>query len=397
METEIIEKNKIVPNLRFKEFHEDWKKLKLEKTIKSISSGKTKPEENGFYPVYGSTGIIGKTENYSHDGEYVLIARVGANAGTINRIKSKFAVTDNTLILITDLDQLLPRFAELFLIQFKLNRLIFGSGQPLITGGLIKALKILLPSLPEQQKIATFLSSVDKKIQQLLCKKELLETYKKGVMQQLFSQRLRFKPALIGAEGDENGKDFPDWEVKRLGEICTNISYGMNAAATTYDGQNKYLRITDIDDSSDGLNVDKLTSPNGILEDKFRVKPGDLLFARTGASVGKSYLYRVSDGILYFAGFLIRFHVNVAVPAFIYLQTQTIKYDKWVKVMSMRSGQPGINAEEYKTFEISFPCIAEQQKIADFLSGIDIKIEAVSQQITKTQSFKKGLLQQMFV
>jgi type I restriction enzyme S subunit len=93
--------------------------------------------------------------------------------------------------------------------------------------------------------------------------------------------------------------------------------------------------------------------------DDFRVKEGDLLFARTGASVGKSYLYRISDGILYFAGFLIRFHVKDAVPAFIYLQTQTSKYDKWVKVMSMRSGQPGINAEEYKTFEISFPCLAE--------------------------------------
>jgi len=208
-------------------------------------------------------------------------------------------------------------------------------------------------------------------------------------MQQLFSGKLRFK--------NSNGEDYADWEEKKLGDVCTNISYGMNAAATTYDGQNKYLRITDIDESSDGLNLDKLTSPNGLLEDKFRVKEGDLLFARTGASVGKTYLYRNSDGILYFAGFLIRFRVKGAIPAFIYLQTQTSKYNKWVKVMSMRSGQPGINAEEYKIFEISLPCHEEQQKIANFLSGIDGKIEQVHRELAKTQEFKKGLLQQMFV
>jgi type I restriction enzyme S subunit len=266
---------------------------------------------------------------------------------------------------------------------------IAGSDPPNLSPNEINSIEISYPPLPEQQKIASFLSAVDEKIQQLSRKKELLEQYKKGVMQQLFSGKLRFK--------DENGKDHADWEEKKLGDVCTNISYGMNAAATTYDGQNKYLRITDIDESSDGLNLDKLTSPNGLLEDKFRVKEGDLLFARTGASVGKTYLYRNSDGILYFAGFLIRFRVKGAIPAFIYLQTQTSKYNKWVKVMSMRSGQPGINAEEYKIFEISLPCHEEQQKIANFLSGIDAKIEQVNGELVKTQEFKKGLLQQLFV
>jgi type I restriction enzyme S subunit len=266
---------------------------------------------------------------------------------------------------------------------------IAGSDPPNLSPNEINSIEISYPPLPEQQKIASFLSAVDEKIQQLSRKKELLEQYKKGVMQQLFSGKLRFK--------DENGKDHADWEEKKLGDVCTNISYGMNAAATTYDGQNKYLRITDIDESSDGLNLDKLTSPNGLLEDKFRVKEGDLLFARTGASVGKTYLYRNSDGILYFAGFLIRFRVKGAIPAFIYLQTQTSKYNKWVKVMSMRSGQPGINAEEYKIFEISLPCHEEQQKIANFLSGIDAKIEQVNGELVKTQEFKKGLLQKMFV
>jgi type I restriction enzyme S subunit len=95
---------------------------------------------------------------------------------------------------------------------YNLKRLIFGTGQPLITGGQLKSLKIFtIPSLPEQQKIASFLTAVDKKIEQLTRKKELLEQYKKGVMQKIFSQEIRFK--------DDNGQDYPDWEEKRLGDV----------------------------------------------------------------------------------------------------------------------------------------------------------------------------------
>jgi type I restriction enzyme S subunit len=280
-------------------------------------------------------------------------------------------------------------FFQTYQAKKEINSYIRKSTIANLPGSDILRIKLNIPSLPEQQKIASFLSSVDEKIQQLTRKKELLEQYKKGVMQQLFSGKLRFK--------DENGEEYPEWEEKRLGEISTNISYGMNAAATKYDGVNKYLRITDIDESSDGLNLDKFTSPDGKLEDKFRVKVGDLLFARTGASVGKTYLYRNSDGVLYFAGFLIRFHIKDAIPAFVYLNTQTSKYNKWIKVMSMRSGQPGINAEEYKSFQIKLPCLEEQQKIVSFLSNIDSKIESTTQQINQTQTFKKGLLQKMFV
>ena len=378
----------LIPQVRFPEFSGEWEIEKLLKSVNSISSGKIKPSEDGDFLVYGSTGIIGKSKIFSHEGDYILVARVGANAGQINRARGKFSVTDNTLVV--DLKQNISiSFCESFLRKFNLNKLIFGSGQPLITGGLLKAIDFICPSLPEQTKIANFLTAVDEKLTALKQKKTLLEQYKKGVMQQIFSQELRFK--------DDNGNDFPDWEERKLGEVCINISYGMNAAATTYDGKNKYLRITDIEESSNGLNMDKATSPNGKLEDKFRVKIGDLLFARTGASVGKSYLYREEDGILYFAGFLIRFHVKHAIPSFIYLYMQTYNYDKWIKVMSMRSGQPGINAEEYKLFEIPFPSLPEQTKIANFLSAIDEKINHCQEQVEKVGMWKKGLLQQLFV
>ncbi|MDD4404054.1 MAG: restriction endonuclease subunit S [Parabacteroides sp.] len=187
-----------------------------------------------------------------------------------------------------------------------------------------------------------------------------------------------------------------EWEEKKLGEITEKIIYGMNAAATSYDGQNKYLRITDIDESSRSFTPKPLTSPDGLIEDKYRLSEGDLVFARTGASVGKSYLYNKSDGNLYFAGFLIRFTILNENPYFIYAQTLKESFNKWVQLMSMRSGQPGINAEEYKTLPIFLPSFPEQTKIASFLTAVDEKLTQLKKKKTLLEQYKKGIMQKLF-
>ena len=255
----------------------------------------------------------------------------------------------------------------------------------------LKLLELSFPSKEEQTKIASFLSAVDEKISQLTQKHELLSQYKQGMMQKLFSQEIRFKA--------DDGSEFGEWEERKLSEISQKAMYGMNAAATEYDGINKYLRITDICEFSNSFKKDNLTSPNAELFDRYKLQLGDLLFARTGASVGKSYLYREDDGITYFAGFLIRFslNTNLVIPYFIFLQTLIKEFCQWVVTNSMRSGQPGINAEEYSSYIFKVPCLEEQTKIANFLSSIDQKIEVVAQQIEQAKTWKKGLLQQMFV
>lgn len=187
-----------------------------------------------------------------------------------------------------------------------------------------------------------------------------------------------------------------EWEKKKLGKISNGIMYGMNSSAMNYDGENKYLRITDIDESSRTFLPNPLTSPDGNIEERFKLKVGDIVFTRTGASVGKSYLYKVADGNLLFAGFLIKFSIIGANPYFIFSQTLMPSYDKWVQKMSMRSGQPGINAEEYKELEISFPTLPEQQKIASFFTAIDEKIQALKQKKELLQQYKKGIMQQLF-
>ena len=251
-----------------------------------------------------------------------------------------------------------------------------------------RRIPVEIPPISEQTKIANFLTAVDEKISQLTQKYDLLKQYKKGVMQQIFSQKLRFK--------DDDGREFPEWETKKLGEISSSILYGMNASAITFDGENKYLRITDIDDDTRAFKPSPLSSPSGNIEAKFKMQIGDIVFARTGASVGKSYIYKPRDGNLFFAGFLIKFSISEGVPYFIFIQTLTERYRSWVKIMSMRSGQPGINAEEFKDFEISFPCKTEQTKIANFLTAIDDKITQAQTQLDAVKQYKKGLLQQLF-
>lgn len=193
---------------------------------------------------------------------------------------------------------------------------------------------------------------------------------------------------------------FPDfsgaWEEKKLGEVATKPTYGMNAAAKKYDGRNIYLRITDIDENTRLLNRDAFTSPDAKLQDIYKLKEGDLLFARTGASVGKTYLYKSHDGTLYFAGYLIKFSIKDANPYFVYLQTLRQKYFKWVKTISMRSGQPGINANEYSTFKLNIPSLPEQQKIAEFLGSVDNWLENLRNQKQELEAYKKGMMQKLF-
>ncbi|MGR7814582.1 restriction endonuclease subunit S [Lacinutrix undariae] len=175
--------------LRFKdengEAFADWEEKKLGEVCASIKSGKSKSSDNGSFPLYGSTGIIGKCDDFSHNGFFILIARVGANAGTINVVDDKFGVSDNTLVVICD-DNTYSKFIYFFLDFYNLNRLIFGSGQPLITGGQLKSLKFNVPCFEEQQKIANYLSAIDLKIEAVNTQISNTQAFKKGLLQQLF-------------------------------------------------------------------------------------------------------------------------------------------------------------------------------------------------------------------
>ncbi|WP_438285859.1 restriction endonuclease subunit S [Bifidobacterium longum] len=189
------------------------------------------------------------------------------------------------------------------------------------------------------------------------------------------------------------------WEQRKLGDVASSFDYGLNAAATEYDGQNKYLRITDIDDETHEFSKSDLTTPLADLamSADYLLKESDLLFARTGASVGKTYLYRQFDGMVYFAGFLIRARIGEgADPEFAYQATLTDAYKKYVAITSQRSGQPGVNAQEYADYQLMLPSKTEQQQIGMTLRSLDDLITLHQRKYDKLVVFKKSMLEKMF-
>jgi type I restriction enzyme S subunit len=187
-----------------------------------------------------------------------------------------------------------------------------------------------------------------------------------------------------------------EWMKCKFGEIATGFDYGMNAAAKPYDGQNKYIRITDIDEVSSTYNNSSIVSPDGILSENYVVNEGDILLARTGASTGKSYLYRKSDGKLYYAGFLIRANVAEHNPYFVFSQLHTHRYWRWVSIMSARSGQPGINSLEYASFPIFTTTLKEENKISSLLSLIDKRIATQNKIIEDLKKLKSAIRKMIF-
>ena len=191
-----------------------------------------------------------------------------------------------------------------------------------------------------------------------------------------------------------------EWRLEKLGNCLLQVpDYGVNAPAAPYsDKLPVYLRITDISEDgqfiSDGkVSVDVIATVHNSLQ------VGDIVFARTGATVGKVYKYQKEDGPLVFAGFLIRVKPNASIlnPDFLFQYLQTSEYKKWVEMTSTRSGQPGINSTEIESLVIPIPpTSAEQQKIAFFLQSIDNEIVTTKLKLDQLKTHKKALLQQLF-
>lgn len=163
-----------------------WKEKKLGECVISISSGKNKKKNSaGNFPVYGSMGIIGYSEQYVYNKDCILVARVGANAGTLHIAKGKYDVSDNTLIIELNENELLS-FYYYLLVNINLNKLNYGTGQPLVTSGMLKNIDIQLPCKAEQQKIADCLSSLDSLIQNQQKVVTTWQQRKKALLQQMF-------------------------------------------------------------------------------------------------------------------------------------------------------------------------------------------------------------------
>ena len=277
----------------------------------------------------------------------------------------------------------------------QLNSILVTGAQPNVSSKDIDDFDVLIPaSYKEQKKIGAYFSNLDHLITLHQRKYDSLVNVKKAMLEKMFPKNGETVPEI-------RFKGFTDaWEQRKLGEVAENFEYGLNAAAKEFDGVNKYIRITDIDDESHQFNKEDLTSPDTNLEiaERYKLEKGDILFARTGASVGKSYIYRESDGLVYYAGFLIRGKIKEGFDTeFVFQNTLTEEYKNYIRITSQRSGQPGVNAQEYQEYSFKVPHYAEQKQIGMLFKNLDHLITLHQRKLEKLKNIKKSCLEKMFV
>ena len=401
-----------VPSIRFAGFTDPWEQRKLGDVTDSFSGGTPDGSHASYYG--GSIPFIRSAEINSDKTELfltekgldnssakivergtVLYALYGATSGEVGIAAIKGAINQAILALSphTGND---PLFLASWLRREK-ARIVdtyLQGGQGNLSGSIVKELSFALPQQKEQQVIGSFFSHLDNLITLHQRKYDKLVIFKKSMLEKMFPKDGESVPEIRFA-------GFTDpWEQRKLGDVASSFDYGLNAAATEYDGQNKYLRITDIDDETHEFSKSDLTTPLADLamSADYLLKESDLLFARTGASVGKTYLYRQFDGMVYFAGFLIRARIGEgADPEFAYQATLTDAYKKYVAITSQRSGQPGVNAQEYADYQLMLPSKTEQQQIGMTLRSLDDLITLHQRKLELLQNIKKSLLDKMFV
>jgi len=251
----------------------------------------------------------------------------------------------------------------------------------------IAPVKLSIPTLEEQQKIADFLTSVDKKISLLKEKYALLNQYKKGVMQKLFKQEIRFK--------DENGKAFPDWQEKTMNQVLSPEVREIPKPSK------KYLALG-IRSHMKGTFQKPDSDPDAIAMEKlFVVRPNDLVVNITFAWEGAIAIAKTEDdgGLVSHRFPTYTFKKNEATHRYFKHIIQLKRFKYMLDLIS--PGGAGRNRvlskSEFLKLKWELPSVKEQEKIADFLDTLDTKLQAINEQIELTQTFKKGLLQQMFV
>ena len=267
-----------------------------------------------------------------------------------------------------------------------------GQAYPAVRPRDVASYRFILPPLPEQRAIAAVLDSIDEAIERTEEVIAATETLRDSLLHELLTR---------GVPGwHTEWKEVPgigtipaDWEVVRLGDVCEAPQYGASAAAQPYDPDlPRYVRITDL--TGDGrLNPDDPRSAHPVQVAGYELRDGDLLFARSGATVGKTYLHREGDGPCVYAGYLIRFrpHQDDVLPGYLELFTHGGSYHRWVASMFRAGAQPNINAAEYASMPVPLPLVMEQQAIVRTLEGVADGITAAQIGTRVLKSLKGSL------
>jgi type I restriction enzyme, S subunit len=417
-----MEKQKNLPELRFPEFKVEWIKRMLGEISVKINSGKT---PSGGESVYTQNGILfirsqnvfnnklsllnstfipeninNTMKNSVVKPKDILLNITGASLGRSCVVPEDFSTGNvNQHVCIVRIDKNNePFFIQPFFSSNKgqdlFNSLQTGSGREGLNFQSIRTIALYLPTLPEQQKIASFLTSVDDKLNQLKQKKSLLEQYKKGVMQKIFSQEIRFK--------DENGKEYPEWEKKKLGDIGETYN-GLTGKTKENFGQGKpYIQYKQIFDDSK-IDISRFEYVEiGNNEKQNKVSFGDIFFtvsSETPNEIGTASVLLDKVDELYLNSFCFGYRpysLLILNPYFARYIFRSEQFRSEIVKLAQGSTRYNMSKIQLMKLEIDLPCLAEQTLIANFLSSLDEKINHCQLQIEQTVLYKKGLLQKMF-
>ncbi len=383
-----------VPKLRFTGFDGDYLELSYDK-FAPLQRGFDLPVSTiveGDYPVVFSNGILKKHNEFKAQAPGVVTGRSGT-IGNITWVEKDYW-PHNTSLWVTNFFDNEPKYVFYFLQKFDVSRFASGSGVPTLNRNDVHAQLITIsPERREQTKIASFLSAVDEKISQLTQKHQLLSQYKQGMMQKLFSQQLRFKA--------DDGSEFGEWEEKILKDLFPKIRNGFVGVATPYyvNYGVKYLQGKNIKNGK--IDATGLIFINQEFHQKKTnsiLKTNDILMVQSGhvgecAVVTEDYDNANCHALLVLSPKSSKLINSKFVVYYFYSEIGKKK----IALIKTGNTIEHILASDIKEVALLFPCLAEQTKIANFLSAIDQKIEVVVQQIEQAKTWKKGLLQQMFV
>lgn len=383
-----------VPKLRFKDEngadYPTWENTKIANILKILHGKDYKDFPVGDIPVLATGGIISYIDRCLCDWACVLIGR----KGTIDKpqyMETPFWTVD-TLFYSKPFENEHPKFQYYLFANIKWKKYDESTGVPSLSASTIENIDVCIPCYDEQKKIADFLTTFDKRItaqQNIIAD---MEETKKGLLQKIFSQEIRFK--------DDNGEDYPDWEKKKLGDIATKIGSGktpLGGSSVYTDCGVIFLRSQNIGWGEmlldDITYIDENTN-NSMLSSQ--VKKDDLLLNITGASIGrcsKYYLCQLANVNQHVC--IIR--LNQSNADFILQQMIADIVQNQIEQLQAGGNRQGLNFKNVSEIKVKIPCLAEQNKIASFLSAHDKKIEAEKKILADLQEMKKGLLQQMFV
>lgn len=384
------------PKLRFKDkngnVYPEWEEKRIEEILK-IKHGKDQKKivlDNGIYPILATSGEIGRTNTYLWNKPSVLIGR----KGTINKpqyMDTPFWTVD-TLFYSDVFSNNNAKYIYYLFNTINWKKYDESTGVPSLSAKTIERIKVVISkNLCEQEKIAGFLSKVDELINECEGEVKDLEEQKKGLMQKIFSQQIRFK--------DSNNNPYPDWKEKKLGDVSDIQRGGSPRPIENYltddiNGIN-WIKIGDVSKDSNVINATKeKIKPEGKNKSRFVTK-GDLLLSNS-MSFGRPYILNV-DGCIHDGWLVIRNYKKAFNTNFLcYILDSDLAKSQYKK-LAAGGVVINLNKELVASTKFFVPCLEEQEKIAKVLSKMDELIEEKKALLSDWQQLKKGLLQQMFV